>query len=80
MEKEFGKKIQSLGHELKRYQNSSNHEILVGHSKKDTILMTTERNDQWPIQNGKEIMGKLDTWMEPKLVDDLFKKRDNNHS
>jgi len=25
MEKEFGKKIQSLGHELKSYQNSSNH-------------------------------------------------------
>lgn len=54
--------------------NSSHHEILVGHSKKDTIFMTTERNDQWPIQNGKEMMGKLDTWMEPKLVDDLFKK------
>lgn len=48
-------------------------EIMIGESDKGTILMTSERNDRWPV--GKEVMGKMETWIEPEIVEKFLGRK-----
>lgn len=51
-------------------ESRSDLEVFVGRGKNETYLITTERNDRWPIKD--KIMDKMETWISPDLVDQLF--------
>lgn len=51
-------------------ESRSDLEVFVGHGKNETYLITAERNDRWPIKD--KIMDKMETWISPDLVDQLF--------
>ncbi|MDE2590895.1 MAG: DUF4238 domain-containing protein [Patescibacteria group bacterium] len=52
-----------------RDDSRSDFEVFVGHGKNATYLITSERNDRWPIKN--RIMGEMETWVDPDFVDQL---------
>ncbi len=54
-------------------ENNRKMEIMIGESNKGTILITAERNDRWPI--GKEVMGKMETWVEPETIEKLLGRK-----
>ena len=47
-------------------------EIFTGESDEYTVFMSSEMNSRGLANNKKRIMGKLDTWMDPRLADELF--------
>lgn len=51
-------------------ESRSDLEVFVGRGKNETYLITAERNDRWPIKD--KIMDKMETWISPDLVDQLF--------
>ncbi len=65
--------VKSMLKDNPHYKNESSTktEIITGESDKGTIFMTSERNDRWPVNN-REVMGKLDTWIEPEIVDKIL--------
>lgn len=48
-------------------------DVLTGVGKNAKYLINTERNDRWPIKG--ELMGKLETWIDPEFVEKIFKDK-----
>ena len=59
-----------------RDESRSDLEVFIGHGKSESYLITAERNDRWPIKD--KIMDKMDTWISPDIVDQIFKNRKYN--
>ena len=53
-------------------EGSPKNEIMTAETEKGTMFMTSERNDRWKLNDEKEVMGKLQTWVEPSVVDKLM--------
>lgn len=56
-----------------RDETRSDMEVFTGIGKNGTYLITSERNDRWPVRD--KIMGKMETWVSPELVEKIFENK-----